>query len=66
MRWYHMIGGLTLVLLLTMLGLPGLSMRRALAGLTDSRDKRATAPKISPRRSLQNLRPRYGPVAWGR
>ena len=23
MRWYHMIGGLALVLLLTMIGLPG-------------------------------------------
>ena len=39
MRWYHMIGGLALVLLLTMLGLPGLSYAQGAGGLTDFRDK---------------------------
>jgi outer membrane protein OmpA-like peptidoglycan-associated protein len=39
MRWYHMIGGLALVLLLTMIGLPGLSSAQGAGGLTDFRDK---------------------------
>ena len=39
MRWYHMIGGLALVLLLTMIGLPGLSYAQGAGGLTDFRDK---------------------------
>jgi len=39
MRWYHMSGGLALVLLLTMIGLPGLSYAQGAGGLTDFRDK---------------------------
>jgi hypothetical protein len=39
MRWHHMIGGLALVLLITMLGLPGLSYAQGAGGLTDFRDK---------------------------
>jgi outer membrane protein OmpA-like peptidoglycan-associated protein len=39
MRWYHMIGGLALVLLLTMISLPGLSYAQGAEGLTDFRDK---------------------------
>lgn len=39
MRWYHRIGGLTLVLLLTMIGLLGLSYAQGAGGLTDFRDK---------------------------
>ncbi len=39
MRWYHMIGGLALVLLLTMIGLPGLSYAQGAGGLADFRDK---------------------------
>ena len=39
MRWYHMIGGLALVLLLTMIGMPGLSYAQGAGGLADFRDK---------------------------
>jgi outer membrane protein OmpA-like peptidoglycan-associated protein len=39
MRWYHMIDGLTLVLLLTIIGLPGVSYAQGAGGLTDFRDK---------------------------
>ena len=39
MRWYYMMGGLALVLLLTMIGLPGLSYAQGAGGLTDFRDK---------------------------
>jgi outer membrane protein OmpA-like peptidoglycan-associated protein len=39
MRWYHTIGGLTLVLLLTMIGLPSLSYAQGAGGLTDFRDR---------------------------
>ena len=39
MRWYHMIGGLALVLLLTMIGLPRLSYAQGAGGLADFRDK---------------------------
>ncbi len=39
MRWYHMIGGLALVLLLTMLSLPGLSAAQGAGGLTDFQGK---------------------------
>ena len=39
MRWYHMLGGLTLVLLLTIIGLPGVSYAQGAGGLTDFRDK---------------------------
>jgi outer membrane protein OmpA-like peptidoglycan-associated protein len=39
MRWYHMNGGLALVLLLIMIGLPGLSYAQGAGGLTDFRDK---------------------------
>ena len=39
MRWYHMIGGLALVLLLTIIGLPGVSYAQGAGGLTDFRDK---------------------------
>ena len=39
MRWYHTIGGLALVLLLTMIGLPGVSYAQGAGGLTDFRDK---------------------------
>jgi outer membrane protein OmpA-like peptidoglycan-associated protein len=39
MRWYHMIGGLALVLLLIMIGLPSLSYAQGAGGLTDFRDK---------------------------
>jgi outer membrane protein OmpA-like peptidoglycan-associated protein len=39
MRWYRMIRGLTLVLLLTMLSLPGLSAAQGAGSLTDSQGK---------------------------
>jgi outer membrane protein OmpA-like peptidoglycan-associated protein len=39
MRWYHLIRGLTLVLLLTMLSLPGLSEAQGAGALTDSQGK---------------------------
>ena len=39
MRWSHMLGGLALVLLLTMLGLAGLSYAQGAGSLTDFRDK---------------------------
>ena len=39
MRWYRIVGGLALVLLLTMLGLPGLSYAQGAGGLTDFREK---------------------------
>ena len=39
MRWYHMSGGLTLVLLLTMVGLPSLSNAQGAGDLTDFRGK---------------------------
>jgi outer membrane protein OmpA-like peptidoglycan-associated protein len=39
MRWRHTIGGLVLVLLLTMLGLPGVSYAQGAGSLTDFRDK---------------------------
>jgi hypothetical protein len=39
MRWYHMIGGLALVLLLTMTGLPGFSYAQGAGSLADFRDK---------------------------
>jgi outer membrane protein OmpA-like peptidoglycan-associated protein len=39
MRWYHMLGGLTLVLLLTIIGLPGVSYAQGAGGSTDFRDK---------------------------
>jgi outer membrane protein OmpA-like peptidoglycan-associated protein len=39
MRWYHMIGGLALILLLTIIGLPGVSYAQGAGGLTDFRDK---------------------------
>jgi hypothetical protein len=39
MRWRHTIGGLVLVLLLTMLVLPALSFAQGAGGLTDFRDK---------------------------
>jgi len=38
-RWYHMIRGLTLVLLLTMMSLPGLSYAQGAGALTDSQGK---------------------------
>jgi outer membrane protein OmpA-like peptidoglycan-associated protein len=39
MRGYHMMGGLALVLLLTMIGLPGLAYAQGAGGLTDFREK---------------------------
>jgi outer membrane protein OmpA-like peptidoglycan-associated protein len=39
MRWYHLIGGPALVLLLTIIGLPGVSYAQGAGGLTDFRDK---------------------------
>ena len=39
MRWYRIMAGLALVLLLTMLGLPGLSYAQGAGGLTDFREK---------------------------
>ena len=39
MRWYHMSGGLILVLLLTMIGLPRLSYAQGAGDLRDFRDK---------------------------
>ena len=39
MRWYHLSRGLTLVLLLTMLSLPGLSAAQGVGALTDSQGK---------------------------
>ena len=39
MRWSYTIGGLVLVLLLTMIGLPGASYAQGAGGLTDFRDK---------------------------
>jgi outer membrane protein OmpA-like peptidoglycan-associated protein len=39
MRWYHMLRGLTLILLLTIIGLPGVSYAQGAGGLTDFRDK---------------------------
>ena len=39
MRRDHMSGGLALVLLLTMIGLPGLSYAQGAGSLTDFRDK---------------------------
>ena len=39
MRGYHMMGGLALVLLLTMIGLPGLAHAQSAGGLTDFREK---------------------------
>jgi outer membrane protein OmpA-like peptidoglycan-associated protein len=39
MRWYYRMGDLTLVLLLTMMGLPGLSYAQGVGGLTDFRDR---------------------------
>ncbi len=39
MRWYHMSGGLALVLLLTIIGLSGVSYAQGAGGLTDFRDK---------------------------
>jgi len=39
MRWYHRIGDLVLVLLLTMIDLAGLSYAQGAGGLTDFRDK---------------------------
>jgi len=39
MRWYHTIGGLTLVLLLSILGLPSLSYAQGAGSLRDFRDK---------------------------
>ena len=39
MRWYHMSGGLALVLLLTIMGLSGVSYAQDASGLRDFRDK---------------------------
>ena len=39
MRWYHVIGGLALVLVFTMVGLPGVASAQGAGGLTDFRDK---------------------------
>jgi outer membrane protein OmpA-like peptidoglycan-associated protein len=45
MRWYHMIRGLTLVLLLTMMSLPSSSYAQGAGGLTDFRERSGYSPE---------------------
>ena len=70
MRWYHLSRGLTLVLLLTMLSLPGLSAAQGVGALTDSQGKgsaedlaRALFPE--PGRTGTDPRCGTGAVAFG-
>ena len=70
MRWYHLIRGLTLVLLLTMLSLPGLSEAQGVGALTDSQDKeqrRRSRPGALSRTCRTGTDPRCGTgaVAFG-